>query len=387
MAKGRQHAERTPAPGAFPDGELDGPARSRRALREIRAEIRGAGLDRKAPGRVALELLVHVTLLAAGLAGFFAAEPWPSRAVWLCVAMLGHVGVTTNAHTWTHHAASARRTVNDALAFFTGNLVSGISYTFWNDKHNRRHHGFPNVKGIDPDHDFAPFFALSEADLTGRGRVGRLYYRWQWVFAPVLLAVMLPRMKAEGFVHAVRSLRRGEERRIAVLDVLVQLASIAVWWGVPLWLGSLFDAVLLNAFREISLSYALFLIFAPAHIPRAAAFFARPVEGDVVLRQTATTLDYEVGRLAAFFLSGLQYQIEHHLLIDVPHVHYAKIQPIVEGACRRHGYPYRVLSWGQGLRETFAVFRSPKAVALPPARMAGAGAGAVPELGGNGGRP
>jgi fatty acid desaturase len=83
-----------------------------------------------------------------------------------------------------------------------------------------------------------------------------------------------------------------------------------------------------------------------------------------------------VGRIAAFFLSGLQYQIEHHLLIDVPHVHYAKAQPIVERVCRRHGYPYRVISWGRGLRGTFAVFRSPKAVSGPPALAMVPGTGA-----------
>ncbi len=344
------------------------------ALLEIREAIRTAGLDGPASHRVVLELLVHVALLGLGLVGFFAAQSGWLRAGCLAIAMLGHLGVTTNAHTWTHRSGSSRRWVNDALAFFTGNFVSGISFTYWHDKHNRRHHAFPNVQGADPDHDFAPFIALTDVDLAGRSRLARLYYRLQWIAIPLLVAVMLPRMKAEGFAHSVRCLTRAETRGIAVADVLCQLISLVAWWCIPIWIGGFQDALLLNLVREISLSYALIAIFAPAHIPQSAIRMGDPVRADFMLRQTTATLNFQVGRVAGFFLSGLQYQLEHHLLVDVPHVHYAKIQPIVERVCRRHGYPYRVVSWSEGLRETFAVLRSPKTVvALPEVRAAAGG--------------
>jgi fatty acid desaturase len=344
------------------------------ALREIREAIRIADLDGPASHHVALELLVHLAFLGFGLVGFFASQSGWVRAGSLAIAMLGHLGVTTNSHTWTHRSGSSRRWVNDALAFFTGNFISGISFTYWHDKHNRRHHAFPNVQGADPDHDFAPFVALTDVDLEGRSRIARLYYRWQWIVIPLMVAVMLPRMKAEGFVHSVRCLGRAETRGIAVADVLCQLASLAAWWGVPIWIGGFENALLINLVREVSLSYALFAIFAPAHIPQPAIHMGDEVRSDFMLRQTATTLNFQVGRLAAFFFSGLQYQLEHHLLMDVPHVHYAKVQPIVEKVCRRHGYPYRVIPWSEGLRETFAVLRSPKAVvALPEIRSAAEG--------------
>ena len=43
-------------------------------LREIRAELRSRGLERRPTGRVLAELGVHTALLVAGLAVFFAAE-------------------------------------------------------------------------------------------------------------------------------------------------------------------------------------------------------------------------------------------------------------------------------------------------------------------------
>ena len=364
---------------------MNRPADSSRALAEIRTEVRAAGLDREAVGRVALELALHLSILAAGLIGFFVAEAWPVRAGSLGVAMLGHVGVTTSAHTTAHRAASSRRWVNDLLAFFSGGFVSGISFTFWHDKHNRRHHGAPNVSGIDPDHDFAPFLAVTERDLADRGRFARAYYRWQWLAFPFLLALMFPRTKAEGWTFAVReAFRGGRHRAVARLDVVVLCGSTAAWWGLPLLAGTVGEAVLLNVVREVTLSYGFFLIFAPAHMPREAVFLERRLAGDFMLQQTATTLNYRVGRVAGFFLSGLQYQIEHHLLRGVPHVHYAKISPIVESACRRHGYPYRVRGWSKSLRETLRVLRSPKpSVENPPPGRAGS-AGAAGGVAGEG---
>lgn len=349
-------------------------ARSRATLGEIRSRVRALGLDQPATGQLLLELAAHVTLLGLGIAGFLLLEPWSLRAIALVLALLGHVGVTTNSHVWAHRAGSRSRRFDDVVAFFSGNFVSGISYLFWRDKHNRRHHGAPNVYREDPDHDFAPFLALTELDLAGRGPLARRWYRWQWLAVPVLLGAMIPRMKAEGVVFAARQLRNPRRRRVALLDLATLALSAAAWWGVPLAVGSLGDALILNVAREAFLSFALFAIFAPAHVPREALFLERRLDEDFVLGQTVTTIDFQVGPLAAFFLSGLQYQLEHHLLPDVCHARLGRVQPIVESACRAHGYPYRVLRWSTALRGALAVLRAPKPVHAPDPAGASAGA-------------
>lgn len=332
-------------------------------LREIRAELRARGLERPATRRVLGELAVHALLLGAGLAVFLAAEALALRCAGLAAALLGQLGVTTNAHTWAHRAGSASRRFDDALAFLTGGLVSGISFVFWHEKHNRRHHGTPNVAGLDPDHDFWPFLALTEAERARAGAGLRAWHRVQWLGFPLLLAAMIPRMKLEGAGFALRRALPGRpDAALARLDLAVLAASYAAWWGIPLALGSLADALVLNLAREVFLSYALFAIFAPAHLPLEAAFLARRVEGDFALQQTATSLDYRVGRLPGFFLSGLQYQIEHHLVPGLAHPRYAALEPIVRRACERHGYPHRVLGWGDALRRSLAVIRTPKPV-------------------------
>jgi fatty acid desaturase len=331
---------------------------------EIRRELRALGLERRRPGRLLFELGVHVSLLATGVAGFLLATGPGVRLAWLLLAMLGHVGVTSNSHSWAHRSGSRSRRFDDAWALFTGAFVSGISVVFWHDKHNRRHHGSPNVKGVDPDHDFSPFVALAESDLLSRPAWLKRYYRWQLCLFPVLLALMIPRMKAEGTLFAARRAfsRQGGSRALARLDVAALLAGHAVWWGVPLWFGGPLEALLLNAFRETFLSYALFAIFAPAHVPRQALFLEQRGLGDAVLRQVATTLDYRAGRLAGFFLSGLDYQIEHHLLPDLPHPCYRPAAAVVERILGDHGYPYRRIGWGRGLLQVLDVLHRPKRV-------------------------
>jgi linoleoyl-CoA desaturase len=105
-------------------------------------------------------------------------------------------------------------------------------------------------------------------------------------------------------------------------------------------------------------------MFAPAHMPHEALFLERPVEGDFLLQQTATTLNFRAPQPLAFFLSGLEHQIEHHLFPGVAHGRYTEIAPIVEDVCRRHGYPYRVVGWGSALAAMGKVLRHPKPVTV-----------------------
>ena len=57
--------------------------------------------------------------------------------------------------------------------------------------------------------------------------------------------------------------------------------------------------------------------------------------------QVETTVDFaQKSRLLAWYLGGLNFQVEHHLFPTVSHVHYRRISPIVEDMCAQHGLPY-----------------------------------------------
>ena len=61
------------------------------------------------------------------------------------------------------------------------------------------------------------------------------------------------------------------------------------------------------------------------------------------IHQIETAVDFAPrNRLLAWYLGGLNFQIEHHLFPQISHVHYPEIAPIVRQACEEFGVRYSV---------------------------------------------
>jgi linoleoyl-CoA desaturase len=58
----------------------------------------------------------------------------------------------------------------------------------------------------------------------------------------------------------------------------------------------------------------------------------------------------------------VEYQIEHHLFPNLCHVYYPKIAPLVHAFCKRNGYPYRTLGWGEAIIKSYAALFHPRPV-------------------------
>ena len=65
------------------------------------------------------------------------------------------------------------------------------------------------------------------------------------------------------------------------------------------------------------------------------------LEGDWYAHQLATTSNFSPkSGFLSWLIGGLNYQIEHHLLPNICHIHYKKISDIVEQTAKEHGIPY-----------------------------------------------
>src|SRR5204862_2447866 len=76
------------------------------------------------------------------------------------------------------------------------------------------------------------------------------------------------------------------------------------------------------------------------------ADFVKPAAGKVETgwaeHQIATTVDFARGnKLLNWYLGGLNFQVEHHLLPHVCHLHYPALSRIVEETCTAHRVQYR----------------------------------------------
>jgi linoleoyl-CoA desaturase len=79
-----------------------------------------------------------------------------------------------------------------------------------------------------------------------------------------------------------------------------------------------------------------------ADFPIPAADTLR-LQSAFAVHQVQTTVDFAHGsRVLAWYMGGLNYQIEHHLFPRICHIHYPAIAPIVEATCREFGVKYSV---------------------------------------------
>ena len=341
-------------------------------LKAMRAEIVAAGLHERATKRILAQLLAHVVLTAVGTGLFFTQTSPPLRALALVVAVLGAMGVASNTHTSLHGGTTDSRFLTELLGFAGSSVLNGLSVTYWRHKHNGLHHFNPNIDGIDPDHEFTPFFALTDSQIGALSKGARRLYRFQPVLFPLATGLLLPNMSYLGAKYSIGELRAGRgSRGLILLDLFGMALSYVLWWGLPLFFGApVLTVVVFNAGRMILLSYVMFVVFAPAHLPLEAAFYPQGGEPkNFLLKQTTTTLNFRAGSLAGFFISGLQFQIEHHLFPSISHVNYRRVAKIVRRKCLEAGLPYRELGWGEAIWKCVLVGAHPK-----PVTMDGAGA-------------
>jgi linoleoyl-CoA desaturase len=248
-------------------------------------------------------------------------------------------------HDANHGAYSRSARVNRAWGLAL-DFVGASSY-LWRFKHNVHHHTYANVDGMDADIDAEPFLRLAPSQRL------RPFHRYQHVYGWLLYGVLAVKW---WFVDDVRDLARG---RIGQLpfprprggELAAFLAGKAVFlaWAVVVpvlvfrsgWVAPLF---LLGA---LTLGVVLATVFQLAHAVPEAEFHAARA-GDQRMptgwaeHQVRATVDFAPSnRLLCWYVGGLNFQIEHHLLPDVCHVHYPALVAGVEAACRAHGVPHR----------------------------------------------
>jgi fatty acid desaturase len=209
---------------------------------------------------------------------------------------------------------------------------------YWREKHDRLHHGHPNVEGVDPD--IKPFpFVSSRGDHERCGPALRWFQRHlqRRVFWP-MATLMAFGMRRSSLVHLIRYPGRSGSRDRAwwteltclAIHYLGWLVLPAVIWG-PLTAGALYLAL------WGGVGVCLALVFAPAHM-------GLPVTSGQHhdwVHQLETTRNLELPRVVSFFFIGLDYQVEHHLFPKIPHKNLPRAAQITAAWCKHEGMPYR----------------------------------------------
>ena len=235
-------------------------------------------------------------------------------------------------HDAGHSQITGDKSVGRLIGLIHGNLLLGMSYAWWNEKHTR-HHANPNHIDKDPDvlADVLVFTSGQAGERTG-------FRRWltrhqAWLFFPLTLL--------EGIalkVHGFQDLRRQAPRERTV-EALLLVAHVVAYATLLLTSMSLGKALAFAAVHQALFGLHLGLAFAPNH----KGMEMPDPDGERwghLRRQVLTSRNIRGAVLTDWFLGGLNYQIEHHLFPSMPRPHLRLAQPLVRAHCRELGIPY-----------------------------------------------
>ncbi|MFI6238828.1 fatty acid desaturase family protein [Micromonospora sp. NPDC050795] len=254
-------------------------------------------------------------------------------------------------HDAGHRQIFRSRRANDVVGLVCGNLLTGISYGWWVDKHNR-HHAHPNTEGRDPDIAVAPLSFTPGQAATQRG-LRALFVRHQ-------AALLFPLLMVEGLhLHAnsVRAIVGRDKLRHRPAEVGLLILHVAGYLTAVFLVLSIPQAILFILVNQALFGLYLGSSFAPNH--KGMPILTEADNLDCLRRQVLTSRNVRGGWFLDALLGGLNYQIEHHLFPSMPRPNLRHAQPLIRQFCTEHGIAYHetslIRSWTQALAHLRAV--------------------------------
>ncbi len=247
-------------------------------------------------------------------------------------------------HDANHDAYSRNRVVNRVLERTLDML--GVSSYVWRWKHNVFHHTYTNVSGADHDINLTPFARLVPAQKR------RSAHRFQHIYMWALYGFTVYHMQFfDDFLNAARGrvgLHRFPRPRGGRLLELLAGKLFLISWAVviPMLFHAWWVVLAFYAATWFVVGIILAVVFQLAHCHERAEFpepdpETHRVDSPWAIHQLKTTADFaQDSKLVAWYVGGLNFQIEHHLFPKVCHVHYPRLATIVREVCAEHDVRY-----------------------------------------------
>lgn len=249
-------------------------------------------------------------------------------------------------HDAIHGSYSKNRTVNKYMGY-TMNLI-GANASVWRVQHNVLHHNYTNIDEADDDLN-APFF-LRFSPHAKRYWLHRFQHLYIWLFYGLSTLswvttkdfIRLARYKNKGFFNG-RNEYRNELFKLIAWKLLYYSYALVL----PLIMVPLAPWIIILAFISMHFvtGLSISIVFQTAHVMPSTEFPLPDENGlianDWSIHQLATTSNYSPkSRFFSWLIGGLNFQVEHHLLPHVCHVHYRKLSIIVSETAKEYGIPY-----------------------------------------------
>lgn len=260
---------------------------------------------------------------------------------------LGMAGIGMGVmHDAIHGSYSKNQKVNKYMGY-TMNLI-GANASVWRVQHNVLHHNYTNID--EADDDLNPPFFLRFSPHAKQYWVHRFQHYYIWFFYGLSTLswvttkdfIRLKRYKDKGFFGGENEYRN-ELLKLIGWKILYYSYALVL----PLIMVPLAPWIIVVAFicMHFVTGLSLSVVFQTAHVMPSTEF-PLPDENGLIannwtIHQLATTTNYSPkSRLFSWLIGGLNFQVEHHLLPNVCHVHYKALSPIISATAEEYGIPY-----------------------------------------------
>ena len=262
---------------------------------------------------------------------------------------LGMAGIGMGVmHDAIHGSYSKNKKINTLLGY-SFNLI-GANATVWKIQHNVLHHTYTNIDHSDDDLN-APFF-LRFSPHAKHYWVHQFQHIYIWFFYGISTLswittkdfVRLKRYRDMGFLD-----KKNEYEKTLVSMIAWKLLYYSYALILPMIMLPFSWGIILLAFLAMHFVTGMLvsIVFQIAHIMPINEF-PLPNEDGVIndnwyAHQFSTTSNFSPdSKLLFWLIGGLNYQVEHHVLPDVCHVHYKNLTKIVSDTAKEYGMPYHV---------------------------------------------
>jgi linoleoyl-CoA desaturase len=250
-------------------------------------------------------------------------------------------------HDSSHGAYSRNKSLNTFLAYSL-NWAGGGSVAMWDIQHNKLHHTFTNIYGMDEDITRTKILKFSPHGKKLKAHNFQHYYAWflyglmtvSWVTGKEFKQIK--EFREKGHVKGDK-----HYRKLMTEIILTKISYYAVTLILPILIMpySFWFIILCFLSLHFVAGLILSLIFQPAHVVPSSEFPMpnenKNIDNTWAIHQLVTTANFAPkNRIFSWFVGGLNYQIEHHLFPGICHVHYKNLSPIVEKTAQEFGLPY-----------------------------------------------
>jgi fatty acid desaturase len=335
----------------------------------LKRRVREAGLLEKEPAYYVRLIALNTIALAACCAVLVLfRNPWIQAADAIIIGLVsGQLGFQL--HDAGHHQMFERKWKNVLVGFLTADVVLGMSYGWWIDKHNR-HHANPNHADLDPDINSPAIVYSTEQALQRRGARRFLAKYQAWFFFP-LICLQGWSMHVAGATFLIR-----RSSRLRRAEIVALLAHALLYLSILTWLLGPWSALLVIVLHKAAGGFYLATVFAPNH--KGMLEVDEDSDLDFLRAQVLTSRNVRANRLTDFWYGSLNYQVEHHLFPSMARNNVPRAHSIVQQYCAEIGVPYHETSLLQSYRELLGFLHDVGAPLRRPGRVSPSGEGSRP---------